>query len=552
MKKFFCLCLLFLALTACGQQRREDIGGALPILSPTYYGNYGASFFAPTYIRVVIGTSNFEGLIHESPQITATGAFFVERDGNTTRFGAGEVFCPVGKFPTSEYIAAPINSSSNLGAAIPPSRGVVGVCTANFNRGVSSASDTRRELPEVGAEGTTTDPNAASTLFRISTESPYTRLKILNLARNWQNNATPQYRGVFEISQRENGFVIVNELPLEEYLYAVVPSEMPSAHGVEASKVQAVTARTFAYHQMREERFRDFGAHVDDSVISQVYNNIPENEIAIEAVRATRGQILTFNGEIILANYFSTSGGTTANFGEVWAVGETFPSYTPEFLRARAQMLTYHPGNLRTEEAASAFFRNTEVPAFDRQFPWFRWQVTMTAQELSHRINTALHTRQTANPTMIHMLNAYGAPTAAPAHSIGTLQHMEVTRRGQGGNIMEMLFRGTEGVVRVQTEFNIRTLLNPAEIPVTRHDGTTSGTLTLLPSAFFTFDTEYDANGNLQSVTIFGGGNGHGVGKSQNGVRALLDMGLTYVEILRHYYPGTEITFTSTMSDIIP
>jgi stage II sporulation protein D len=104
---------------------------------------------------------------------------------------------------------------------------------------------------------------------------------------------------------------------------------------------------------------------------------------------------------------------------------------------------------------------------------------------------------------------------------------------------MEMIFRGTYANVRVQTEFNIRALLNPGEIPVMRHDGTASGRLTLLPSAFFWPEIFCDA------VTFHGGGNGHGVGMSQNGVRALLDMGLGYAEILSHYYPGTELTSLS-------
>jgi stage II sporulation protein D len=117
---------------------------------------------------------------------------------------------------------------------------------------------------------------------------------------------------------------------------------------------------------------------------------------------------------------------------------------------------------------------------------------------------------------------------------------MEVIRRGQGGNIMEMVFHGSTTYARVLTEFQIRTALNPQEIPVTRHDGSTTGRLSLLPSAFFTFDKHFTGD-TFTGATFFGGGNGHGVGMSQNGVRALLDMGLNYREILLHYYPGVEV-----------
>jgi stage II sporulation protein D len=167
----------------------------------------------------------------------------------------------------------------------------------------------------------------------------------------------------------------------------------------------------------------------------------------------------------------------------------------------------------------------------------------MTADELSERINENLLHRQNANPAMIHMLDENGNTTNSPAKTIGTLQRMEVTRRGQGGNIMEMIFHGTLASARVQTEFNIRALLNPHEIPVMRHDNSTASSLNLLPSAFFTMEAyTCPLTGQLQHITFYGGGNGHGVGMSQNGVRALLDMGLTYIEILRHFYPGTKIS----------
>jgi len=478
-KNLIGLYVLIIILSGCG--RGENINRTLPIIDWMDYGTVEMPWEIPqTNIRVLIGTSNFMGLVHESIEITCAGAFTVRDGESAVYFRAGEIF-QITSEEIDRYYIEPVN--------------------------------------------------------------PYERLEIIGLERNRADGENPRYRGIIEISRSSDGFIIVNELTIEEYLYAVIPSEMPSSFGVEASMVQAVTARTFAYHQIRENRFSEFGAHVDDSVMSQVYNNLPENEISIEAVRATRGQVLTYEGEIILANYFSTSGGTTANFGEVWALGEQFPTHTPDFLRAQAQFISHSPGNLRTEEAAAAFFRNTEIPAFDRDFPWFRWHVTMTMEELSERINQSLAERQAVNPALIHVLNENGEATSAPAESIGMLRDIEVTRRGQGGNIMEIIFYGTQASVRVQTEFNIRALLNPREIPVTRHDGSQSGTLSLLPSAFFTIVFHNNAFTNeLQAVTFFGGGNGHGVGMSQNGVRALLDMRLTYIEILRHYYPGVEIS----------
>ena len=57
--------------------------------------------------------------------------------------------------------------------------------------------------------------------------------------------------------------ILVNELPLEEYLYAVVPSEMPASYELEALKAQAVCARSYAYNQTQGLSYPEYNAHVD-------------------------------------------------------------------------------------------------------------------------------------------------------------------------------------------------------------------------------------------------------------------------------------------------
>ena len=440
----------------------------------------------PPNIRVAINTSGFGGLVHESVTVTATGAFTVHGGEWYQNFAAGQ------HFTVSQTENADLWTAARLY--------IVPDCTSF-------------------------------------------RLEIVGLRRNWPSGQTPQYRGSFEIFRHGNGFVVVNELCLEEYLYAVIPSEMPTSHGLEAAKVQAVTARSYAMRQIYLHRLAEFDAHICDSVMSQVYNNIPETEMAIQAVAATRGMVLAVDGQIVAANYFSTSGGTTANAGEVWATGGRFPAATPVHLQSQLQfyMADHNPGNLREEYYANRFFRNLDIPAIDRQFAWFRWQTTLTAEQLTASINASIGTRQAANPTLIQVLDANRQPTNATVRTIGNLLNMEVLSRGQGGNIMEMVLVGTEATVLVRTEFNIRTLLNPGAVPVHRHDGTHVAGLRLLPSAFFTMEQELSANGNISSVTFFGGGNGHGVGMSQNGVRTLVERGMCFRGILSHYYPGSDI-----------
>lgn len=73
------------------------------------------------------------------------------------------------------------------------------------------------------------------------------------------------YRGRLELVRREDGIVVINELPLEEYLYGVVPGEMPASYPLEALKSQAICARTYAYERLQRAGLPEYGAHVDDS-----------------------------------------------------------------------------------------------------------------------------------------------------------------------------------------------------------------------------------------------------------------------------------------------
>ncbi|HWT26997.1 MAG TPA: SpoIID/LytB domain-containing protein, partial [Mobilitalea sp.] len=77
----------------------------------------------------------------------------------------------------------------------------------------------------------------------VTPNSDNGKIQILSIERSSGN---PKYRGTIEISEDEKGLLVVNELPLEEYLYAVIPSEMPTYYGAEALKVQAVCARSYA------------------------------------------------------------------------------------------------------------------------------------------------------------------------------------------------------------------------------------------------------------------------------------------------------------------
>jgi len=124
----------------------------------------------------------------------------------------------------------------------------------------------------------------------LGTDSEEGRIVLHNVRRA---AGSPSYRGTLEIALSEEKLLVVNELPLEEYLYGVLPSEMPESFGAEALKAQAVCARSYACNQLLANRYSAYGAHVDDSMNCQVYQNYGETEASVEAVKATFGRVLS-------------------------------------------------------------------------------------------------------------------------------------------------------------------------------------------------------------------------------------------------------------------
>ncbi|OON99094.1 MAG: hypothetical protein ATN35_00415 [Epulopiscium sp. Nele67-Bin004] len=131
---------------------------------------------------------------------------------------------------------------------------------------------------------------------------------------------------------------------------------------------------------------------------------------------------------------------------------------------------------------------------------------------------------------------------------IGELESIDVIERGEGGNIMSLLVVGQKETILVETEYMIRTLLAPNKldsslgtIEIVRETADNVSNMSLLPSAFFVSDTTFLKDGTIGEFTIYGGGYGHGVGMSQEGVRGMVSRGYTYEEIIEHYYNCVEI-----------
>lgn len=144
---------------------------------------------------------------------------------------------------------------------------------------------------------------------------PYGRLTFA-AASAIRINGKP-YRGKAEIIPIDKGILVVNELPLEEYLVGLINCEISSAWPIEAVKSQAIIARTYALN--RKEARSGSLYHLESSVIDQVYDGCEiEDSRARRGVFETAGEVLMHNGSIIQAFYHSNCGGKTEAAENVW------------------------------------------------------------------------------------------------------------------------------------------------------------------------------------------------------------------------------------------
>ncbi len=126
------------------------------------------------------------------------------------------------------------------------------------------------------------------------------------------------YRGAIELLKRGNLLFIINSVPLEKYLFSVVPSEIPANWHMDALKAQAIAARTYAFYHLNKKRNKSI-YDLDATTKFQVYKGSSiENNRTNQAVLETAGEILTYKGRAILAYFHSTCGGRTIDDKYVW------------------------------------------------------------------------------------------------------------------------------------------------------------------------------------------------------------------------------------------
>lgn len=354
-----------------------------------------------------------------------------------------------------------------------------------------------------------------------------------------RQDRSPSYRGKMELKWHRKGFTVINELPVEQYLYAVVPSELSTDHKMEALKAQSVCARSYAYNQIAAGRYKKYGADLDDSVSCQVYNNVPEDKRSRKAVKSTEGQVITRNGKIIVAYYYSTSWGKSASGKEVWDTSSEI-----SYLQSSVQVSASEKKkgnvtnlNLSSDQAFRQFIDQGETPTYDSKADWYRWNVAIPVERLSVRIDSALSSCYASDTSEVLTQCKDGSYQSKPLEPMGKIRKIRVEKREKSGIVTELVIVGENRTVKVCTQYNVRKVLAPLYENI--HYGAGTTTMTMLPSAAFYLQEVQTKDG--RTYLIRGGGFGHGTGMSQCGAARMAELGENYQNILKYYFSGCKV-----------
>nr|PZN03836.1 MAG: hypothetical protein DIU66_06445 [Bacillota bacterium] len=307
-----------------------------------------------------------------------------------------------------------------------------------------------------------------------------------------------RYRGVIEFLPSSNGgLTAINELGLEEYLYGVVPNEMPSSWPMEALKAQAVAARSYAVYTVLQKAGKasfDVTSGTSDQVYSGYDGEQPRTN---EAVDATRGQVLMYQGKPALALFHSNSGGITENSGDAFSTQLPYLISVEDKFSLLAPNCSWVEKIPRTqiydleilERSASGRVKKILISGKDGDKVLSGAEIRSTLQLKSNLFEVAKESvfYVTADGVDVMPMDQLKGKTAVSGDKQGILSVSEVHIIGSQGS---KKFPLTEGYIEIR-----------------------------------------------------GKGSGHGVGMSQWGAKVMAENGYTYEDILLHYYTGVELNF---------
>ncbi|HOO12720.1 MAG TPA: SpoIID/LytB domain-containing protein, partial [Bacillota bacterium] len=320
-----------------------------------------------------------------------------------------------------------------------------------------------------------------------------------------------RFRGNIEFKRHGGGNItVVNSLPLQHYLYGVVPREVSADWHMEVLKAQAVAARNFAAVNLNKHGA--YGFDVCSGTDCQVYGGLDsESPLTNAAVDETCGQMIYYQGKPIAAFYHASSGGHTESSENVWSISLPYIKAVDD--------------------------------SFDAGSPHQSWQRVYTSGEISS------------------ILAQHGI-------NIGSIRDIKVDSYTPAGRSLSLIIQGSRGSTVLEKEksravfgYNdlkstLFTVETDADLFVLEGIGrpvrkvAAAGAKAINAAGIKSLDQgpdmltvssgkEYATVSKYPTRFIFNGrGWGHGLGMSQWGAKGMAEAGYSYIDILQYYYQG--------------
>ncbi|WP_232215855.1 MULTISPECIES: SpoIID/LytB domain-containing protein [Bacillaceae] len=329
-------------------------------------------------------------------------------------------------------------------------------------------------------------------------------------------NNNLSYRGSFYLDPNGSQVQLINKLDMEDYLKGVVPSEMPASWNMEALKAQAIAARSYAANMMM----------LTSTAASQVYRGYTaETTRTNTAIKETTGLMVKYNGKPIQAFFHSTSGGKTANVGDVWNSDQSYFPYL------------------------------VSVPDPYEKAPLSNWSETFAASTIVQKFGFSSNA-QLLNITLDKkgVNGEVRGVTVQTSEGTKTITGNENVIRKlfplNNSSVYNMLYSNwfdiadlskSGGSVSVQTSSGSMTLDDLKGQTVQ----TSSGRITLSDSKVSIQTSNgiiTNEGSGISSITLEGKGWGHRIGMSQYGAKGFAENGYTATQIITHYFKGTTVS----------
>ncbi len=335
---------------------------------------------------------------------------------------------------------------------------------------------------------------------------------------HWAKYIEVKLTGVLEIKSLDGELILINQLPLEDYLACVATSEMSSECPDSYIEAQTIVARSWMLANV-EQKHVHLGFDVCNDDCCQRFQGINNlTDFAQRAAKNTRGQVLMFDDMIVDARYSKSCGGIMEKFENLW---ENDPK---PYMQNKSDAPVEFNVDLTKEQELKQWVR--EMPEsfcsphyikeedlhkylgnVDEEGHYFRWTVETTQKELVKNIKEKLDI------------------------DIVAVQNLIPVKRAGSGRLLELKIEyldsdSTPKSMIIYKDYEVRRVLHKM----------------FLYSSAIDIEQRYDEDEEVPSKFIFkGAGWGHGAGLCQIGGIGMSLAGYSSEEIVKHYYPGSEL-----------